>query len=297
MKLPPLIYLLLLAPSQTTKEPKLQPHSWMSHCSVKSKTLSQITLLGSHDSASITLNGKNLNGKISSLKLTKGVGCGVQLLMNAFSITGWHFHELLKNWAQTQRLTIYNQLRAGVRFLDLRIGISDHDKVWRIHHGMVYGEGLEKTLLMIKQFLEENPGEIVIVGVSHVENFSINHMNELLAKLNVMFEGMLFRYFKEWRQTKIEDLVKAGKRFIFMLTDLELEWLGKDDTVWVNHDNRFLINTWANQDSFDKMIDFNEKQVDIFQRRIQGLKKQHKFVFDDEYGGSSCDARFFGKSK
>jgi hypothetical protein len=41
---------------------KLNPSNWMSHEKVRSKTLSELTLLGSHDSASITINGKTLNG-------------------------------------------------------------------------------------------------------------------------------------------------------------------------------------------------------------------------------------------
>jgi hypothetical protein len=201
------------------------------------------------------------------------MGVGVQLLMNAFNITGWHFHSLFKNWAQTQRLCIYDQLRAGVRFLDLRIGIAQNEKIWRIHHGMVYGQRLETTLLHIKQFLDENPSEIVIVGVSHVENFLPVHMDQLLLKINIIFRGMVFRYFDEWRHTPVEDLVEGGNRFLFMMTDLELDWLAKDSTVWVNFQGSFLKNTWANKDTFGEMEEYNKRQVKKF-KKIKSCAKE-----------------------
>ncbi len=60
--------------------------------------------------------------------------------------------------ACTQKLTIKEQLEAGVRWLDIRI-----DKKLRCFHGDSHGESLASVADGIISFLDENPTEVVIV--------------------------------------------------------------------------------------------------------------------------------------
>ena len=118
----------------------------------------------------------------------------MKILINSFALTGWHLHEIMKCWSKTQNLDLFSQLEAGVRFLDLRIGVSETDNIWRIHHGIIYGEALGISLRMVQDFLIQNPTEIVVIGVSHVENFSLKDLNHLILTLNIIFKNTIYKY-------------------------------------------------------------------------------------------------------
>ena len=64
--------------------------------------------------------------------------------------------------SKTQMENAYQQLNAGVRYIDARI--TNIDGVFYTSHGMVSGT-LEKSLLQILQFLSENPGEYIFFHI------------------------------------------------------------------------------------------------------------------------------------
>uniref|UniRef100_A0A1J3HQ39 1-phosphatidylinositol phosphodiesterase n=2 Tax=Noccaea caerulescens TaxID=107243 RepID=A0A1J3HQ39_NOCCA len=64
--------------------------------------------------------------------------------------------------SQCQSWNIYNQLRAGIRYLDLRIDIrSDY---LAIGHGPYQFMALHDALRDVARFLRENPSEFVILA-------------------------------------------------------------------------------------------------------------------------------------
>jgi 1-phosphatidylinositol phosphodiesterase len=64
--------------------------------------------------------------------------------------------------SQCQSWNIYNQLRAGIRYLDLRIDIrSDY---LALGHGSVQFMALRDALKDVSRFLNENPREFVILA-------------------------------------------------------------------------------------------------------------------------------------
>ena len=66
---------------------------------------------------------------------------------------------MVEGWSRCQRLSIYDQLRAGIRFLDLRV--MDHSgDVW-LHHNLVVCIKFKDVLLQVQTFISEHPTEIV----------------------------------------------------------------------------------------------------------------------------------------
>lgn len=83
--------------------------------SIKHKTLLNLTLPGSHDSAAYNLNGHILPGQLPwAIR---------QILIIAESI-GMPPERYIIGWSEAQALTLAEQLQNGVRFLDLRAGRS-----------------------------------------------------------------------------------------------------------------------------------------------------------------------------
>lgn len=203
--------------------------------------------------------------------------------MSCSGFTGWNIHQIMENWGKSQTLDLYQQLYAGVRFLDLRIGINRQDGQWKVHHGMVYGEDLEFSFGMIQQFLEENPSEIVVIGVSHVEHFRMSHLQDLFDMLDFYFADYSGSPFEGWMGERIEDLVFRGQRLFFIVSHLEIEELKKlKKLIWVNYEGQFLYNTYANKDTMDDMKVFNEKQIKKFKWYVNENEKDEVKKFDEK---------------
>ncbi len=114
---------------------------------LKNKKIEELYIPGTHDSACYSMNYNTRSTLYSKLDFL------FQLIGPLFCITN--------KFTQTQSMSIYNQLMLGVRFLDLRICM--YDGVYYCSHSYMCGP-LENYLYQINKFIDENPGEVIIVG-------------------------------------------------------------------------------------------------------------------------------------
>lgn len=109
---------------------------------------------------------------------------------------------------QTQGLTIYDQLRAGSRLFDLRVGTvhnatdTSNYGYWILHVNNEKadvaigntGEALDEVIREVNQFTAENPGEVILfrvrylIGIRNIPSFgpiywTADMMNEFFGKL------------------------------------------------------------------------------------------------------------------
>lgn len=137
---------------------------WMKSISDDAK-ISQLTIPGTHDSA----------------------------CYNTCAVT--------KEWAECQSWDIYDQLRNGIRALDLRYGYDDGD--FGLYHGNVWPFiytcyelyrdewddlapkvlTLDGELYKLSQFLKDHPNEFIIINVQRENDDSGDAVNEALNKL------------------------------------------------------------------------------------------------------------------
>lgn len=82
---------------------------------------------------------------------------------------------IVYNQSRAQDYKVSEQLNAGIRYLDLRVGpnqwfegftFHNQETVLRTMHGL-HGEGVEEILQATKDFLAANPKEIVILDFQH----------------------------------------------------------------------------------------------------------------------------------
>jgi hypothetical protein len=73
---------------------------------------------------------------------------------------------IMVGWSKAQSRRIYDQLRDGIRYLDLRVCVDGGDGSFRACHGL-YGPKFEVILSDVRRFLDEHPGEVVILGFNH----------------------------------------------------------------------------------------------------------------------------------
>ena len=90
------------------------------------------------------------------------------LFLSQFSIPGSHnsmaLFEPFSRTAKTQNLSLSDQLKAGVRFVDIRCRHLDNGFV--IHHGSVYQRtNFDDVLNAVTSFLNANPSESIMMSV------------------------------------------------------------------------------------------------------------------------------------
>lgn len=103
--------------------------------------------------------------------------------------------KIMHRWSVCQTLPFSEQLRAGVRYFDLRLGYRGkadakldseeqyHDAIYFVHG--LFGLKLRTGLAEILRFLDEHPREVVLLHFQHFYNFKEDihaHCKNLLVK-------------------------------------------------------------------------------------------------------------------
>lgn len=116
--------------------------------------VTQISMLGSHDALA---NGICYSSKPDTTRQkVKHDNYAANPLINILA------KGLVVRMSKAQSQNIYEQLKAGVRFIDVRI--SDIDGEFYNCHGVI-SDRFENNLLLILKFLDENPGEFIIFSI------------------------------------------------------------------------------------------------------------------------------------
>lgn len=161
-------------------------------------------------------------------------------------------HEPLLGTAQCQSLTVTEQLRAGVRFLDVRCRHLENS--FHLYHGPVaqqqsFGE-LQATL---QEFLRENPSETVIVSIQQTSRAKGNTRSFVqTAKEYFSLSGGLWRL-----DAEVPILSEARGKLILLRRFPTPEPLGIDGTDWGHgnlHRGRVLLiqDRFAHTDAANK---------------------------------------------
>lgn len=153
-----------LVPICTTSQSKFNDHStFLRDCNSKNDKfgvvpLTEISLLGSHDACSNDINfGSKPNVNEDNI-VNNGAA--------RFFAKG-----AMVRYAKAQNEDVYDQLKSGARYLDIRI--TKIDGVYYNSHGLV-SNTLEINLKKILKFLSENPGEFILF---HVQNYYPSDLN------------------------------------------------------------------------------------------------------------------------
>ncbi|XP_015250082.1 PREDICTED: PI-PLC X domain-containing protein 1-like [Cyprinodon variegatus] len=153
---------------------------WMSKLPAELHTTSLFKLVipGSHDSMSYDLDVHSRIIEPNALRRFSRIYC---------------VRKIIHTWAATQEVNMTEQLNAGVRYFDLRIGRKPNDtdptRLY-FHHGLYTHTDVETILQEINTWAESHPKEILILSLSHFEGFDKkiaaklhNHLIEFIKNL------------------------------------------------------------------------------------------------------------------
>ncbi|KAK1864129.1 hypothetical protein I4F81_006679 [Pyropia yezoensis] len=108
----------------------------------------------------------------------------------------WALRDVLRDFSRTQRLTVYEQLVAGARFLDIRVSkltpAAQDERLWVVH-GAAACVPLADIISQINAFHDQSPKRAhVILAVRHFR-LSPAEASALAAQLNTELTHPLFR--------------------------------------------------------------------------------------------------------
>lgn len=257
--------------------------------------LNKLVIPSTHDSASNRIDPSNPDVAIAQggeLHQIANLGLGIVM-----------------NFAKTQNLTVYEQLLAGARSLDLRVAWRDQKKIpggifvdgtkdflgkeqlegvqgpkglettyyknfWT-HHG-AYSQKFDEVLGQIRRFLDENKEEIVILNFGNLYNMDENRHKEMAKRIRDILgaNNPIAPSNISPDKTSLADLLKRGVRVIVILDD---ENKAQRENFWYgnifgrpNPPQTICLGTWANKQKFADLLDFLKQRV---LKRVEDFNK------------------------
>jgi hypothetical protein len=191
------------------------------------------------------------------------------ILVQSAIAAGWNIQELVKNWTHTQTKDIYTQLTLGARVLDIRPSVDLLDLKWKICHSSFVGPELKHFFDQVNDFLSQNPSEFVVLMLRNINlNNQIGKEQELLEILESVFGNKIFPEEEDIGKYTIGELINQKKQ-ILLSVNVENKIFKKSKLVWYNVDSRFMFNTYADQETYPKMSQFNSKMISYFKTGVK----------------------------
>ena len=135
-----------------------------------------------------------------------------------YSIPKWR---ICSSAARTQNLNIYDQLVAGVRFFDLRMGKYglDEEDVY-VYHGLVRGGRFLWQFKLVKAFLDKYENEFVILKITQENRVTIKQLLHVLYEIEYLLGPWMVtsqdKWFN-WDRVTIGELITPNKRVVCLV--------------------------------------------------------------------------------
>ncbi|XP_067678125.1 uncharacterized protein [Haliotis asinina] len=127
------------------------------------------------------------------------------------------FDMFLYHLAKCQNIRVGQQLMAGVRYLDYRLGAMEEAYGARVIHGVFYGQHALTDLLEIWAFSQLHPTEFFIVDFQHTSTLETSMQRKLSVWLDVLFrETVINRWSIPITQHTMRDIWGSGRRVLFL---------------------------------------------------------------------------------
>ena len=121
-------------------------------------------------------------------------------------------------WGRTQCLPMYDQLKYGIRWFDLRPAWTGTKFV--IHHGIINGPDLEEVFGGIQKFASENHRELIILKMSDFSFVGPNAYKALLENVHQTFGKNLLKRSdiqKSLGQTTLGEFLSSGTKVVVLI--------------------------------------------------------------------------------
>ncbi|CAD5112897.1 DgyrCDS2105 [Dimorphilus gyrociliatus] len=209
--------------------------NWMGNLPDKfhNMPLNKIAIPGSHNSSSSTLKKSN-NISPDQPSAIKNLGTFVK--------------PIVYNWSVCQDKSITDQLKLGIRYLDIRVCTNGNTDELFTFHGL-FSQTIESLLIEVREFLENHSKEVVFLDFNHFCEVS-NDQHEKLVK---MIEDYMNPFISVSNYT-IESICLNGlwEKKIQALVFYQSEKVKNCKFLTRNS----IISPWANTEEFEELLPY-----------------------------------------
>ncbi|KAJ6586433.1 PLC-like phosphodiesterase [Mycena vulgaris] len=209
--------------------------NWMreNKAHLENKRLYQISMPGTHDSGTFDLSHRDA---LDAQNTVSG--------LSKFPVTTGVVHD----WAKAQELDFVGQLSAGVRFFDLRIGVSKHDESLRIVHSLESNQTLRELLEPMGRWMHDHPDEIIILDIQHSYGLKDkpNRVQDLIATFRDIFTGLYVTKSRLEQHATYTELIESRDRVVILCDNKDL--LSSQADYFIHRDDFFATYNWNGND-------------------------------------------------
>ncbi|KAG0711125.1 PI-PLC X domain-containing protein 3 [Chionoecetes opilio] len=192
---------------------------------------------GSHDSFSYSLNPEGAVAPDAPPAVRGLVGAVPCLARPA-----------LLRWSVTQRATVTQQLRHGVRYFDIRVA-AEGSKFYFVHG--LFGADLQPLLSEVRLFLAQHPGEVVLLDFQHFHGLDKEEHAALIALVRSTFATTLCPVFAHPETLNLHLLAQLKYQVLVFYRDAA----GREAGPWL-WSGEALPNPWPAAVTVSAMLDF-----------------------------------------
>jgi len=197
-----MLLLLLLVPSNALE---YSGRSWMTSLPeyISSRPITTLAIPGSHDSFTSYLN--------VTAPFAQNTDQVIIDIINKFEHTEKIAKRITKNWGITQNVDISTQLSFGIRYIDIRVmrKIDDAEKQFWTAHSL-YAVSVESILEAARDFVRENPGEVVFLDMNHFYEMNVSDHEDLHSLIISTLQDDLFTGEYNFDKMSLNDIRLSG---------------------------------------------------------------------------------------
>lgn len=225
----------------------------------KNVSISNLVLPGTHDSGAYKVDFSHpmsANKKISK----------VSKFVSKIPLIGPLVGSFISDWTITQESNIYNQLRQGIRVLDLRVSVDPSDNKFYISHTFCC-DSLENVMTQIKKFMDEHPEEILVININpdwEHRGETSKKSAEILNLIQVKIGNLLHPAQENFDNLSMNSMTGAGKRIILNSSNSAFQ----GENVWKDMVSGEWFNSFDTKESLDK----TDKLLDTHKNKVRGAK-------------------------
>ena len=215
---------------------------WMNDTLDENQKIIDVKMLGAHDAFSHEINIFSKVDPASADGIMQGF---IGNLIKGFSV----------RQSKTQVVGAKELLKSGVRYLDLRLSLNpENDDLYTVHN--YFSTEFAQVLTDIESFLEENPGEFIIIDLQHAYGMEYDDPISFSKVEEIFIDYGIIDYAYSNKIKNLEDITygdmtsnkSSSGVIIFSKFTTESEYF------WDYND--YIRSEWANEDEFSKIIDF-----------------------------------------
>jgi hypothetical protein len=162
-------------------QPTVDYEHWMKNLPdvLHNLPLNQLAIPGSHNSFTYYLD------KSAALS-----PCAPEVARYLTTLFGPLAKSIIHSWSVTQSLGVEDQLKAGIRYFDIRVGSrADTDELYAVHG--LYGPTIDSCLCSLDKFLDSHPEEIVLLDFNHFYDMDSSAHHRLVDSLLHRFSSRM----------------------------------------------------------------------------------------------------------